>query len=834
MESFKALVLCSLLLHFIPGFNTLDTIAPGQSLKDKETLVSANGAFEVGFFNFGDPNSQYLGIWYRGISPRTVMWVANRDAPVRSSGVLNVTYEGNLVIFNGSGAIVWSSNTSTTAKKPIVQLLETGNLVVKEESNPKILLWQSFDLPGDTLLPGMRIRSNMVSGGFTSLTSWRDTQDPGRGEYSYHIDTRGFPQVVIAKRGALLYRVGSWNGNILSGISSETLYKYFNFSFVITEKEVSYGYELLNRSLVSRYIITSTGQIQRFFLSDLTDSWQLFYSGPSDECDNYAICGVNSDCDVSNSPTCECFQGFIPKSLENWNSHNWSEGCVRRVNLDCGNSDGFLKYQGMKLPDTSTSWFDKSMSLEECEKFCMKNCSCTAYANLDIRDGGSGCLLWFNNIMDVRKLTSGGQDLYIRVAASELGSLRSGCLNFSNLVFNTAFNLSGHNKGLNKKMLAGILVGCIVFILAMIILGVTILRRKKLENPGRNQIVSWKNHTDNTEKDQIDIPIFDFSTIANATSNFSISNKLGEGGFGPVYKGTLTNGQDIAVKRLCNDSGQGPKEFINEVVLIANLQHRNLVKLIGCCIQDDERILIYEFMMNRSLDYFIFDVGRKSLLHWALRFQIICGIARGLLYLHEDSRLRIIHRDLKTSNILLDENMNPKISDFGLARTFGGDEIEGKTKRVVGTYGYISPEFAARGNFSVKSDVFSFGVIVLETVSGKKNTECFDHHDHDLLGHAWRLWCEERPLKLIDESLDESIAQAEDDVLRCIQIGLLCVQDRPEYRPDMSVVILMLNGEKPLPRPREPAFYPHQSSSSTGNSKLQSTNEVSMSSLGAR
>nr|KYP58816.1 Putative serine/threonine-protein kinase receptor [Cajanus cajan] len=809
MESFKALVLCSLLLHFIPGFNTLDTIAPGQSLKDKETLVSADGSFEVGFFNFGDPNRQYLGIWYRGISPRTVVWVANRDAPV-GKGVLNFTDEGNLVIFDGSGAIGWSSNASTTAKKPIVQLLETGNLVVKEESNPENLVWQSFDLPGDTLLPGMRIRSNMVSGGFTSLTSWRDTQDPGRGLYSYHIDTHGFPQMVITKGGALLYRVGSWNGNIFSGISSETLYKYFNFSFVITEQEVSYGYELLNQSFVSRYMITITGQIQRFFLSDLTHNWQLFYSGPADGCDNYAICGVNSNCDANNSPSCECFQGFIPTSQENWNSHNWSEGCVRRVNLDCGNSDGFLKYQGMKLPDTSTSWFDKSMNLVECEKFCKKNCSCTAYANLDIRKGGSGCLLWFNNIVDVRKLTSGGQDLYIRVAASELG----------------------HNKGLNKRMLAGILVGCIVFILVMIILGVTILRRKKRENPGRNQIVSWKNHTDNTEKNQIDIPIFGFSTIANATSNFSVSNKLGEGGFGPVYKGTLTNGQDIAVKRLCNNSGQGPKEFINEVVLIANLQHRNLVKLLGCCIQDDERILIYEFLINRSLDYFIFDESRKSLLHWARRFQIICGIARGLLYLHEDSRLRIIHRDLKTSNILLDENMNPKISDFGLARTFG-DEAEGKTKRVVGTYGYISPEFAARGNFSVKSDVFSFGVIILEIVSGKKNTEYFDHHDHDLLGHAWRLWCEERPLKLIDESLGEPITLAE-DVLRCIQIGLLCVQDRPEYRPDMSVVILMLNGEKPLPRPREPAFYPHQSGSSSGNSKLQSTNEISTSLLDAR
>ncbi|KAK7324622.1 hypothetical protein VNO77_28337 [Canavalia gladiata] len=813
MESFKVLVLCSLLFHFIPSFNSIDTIAPGQSIKDDKTLVSAGETFEAGFFNFGDPNSQYLGIWYKDISPRTFVWIANRDTPVgNSSGVLNVTDVGNLVILNGKGVIVWSSNTSTTAKKPIVQLLESGNLIVREESNTENFLWQSFDLPGDTLLPGMKIRSSMLSGKHTSMTSWRDIQDPGTGAYSYYIDTHGYPQVVITKGGALLYRGGSWNGNILSGIASETLYKNFNFSFVITDKEVSYGYELLNKSIVSRYMITLNGQIERFILTDQTKSWQLFLAGPADRCDNYNICGANTTCDVNNTPICECLQGFIPKSKEQWDSGQWSDGCVRRVGLGCDNSDGFLKYQGMKLPNTSTSWYDRSMNLEECEKFCLKNCSCIAYANLDVRDGGSGCLLWFNNIVDMRKLTSGGQDLYIRVPASELG----------------------HNKGLNKKKLVGILVGCTMFIVLMIIVTVVILRRKKSEKPEKNQIGSLKNHTDNTRKEEIDIPIFDLSTMANATSNFSTSNKLGEGGFGPVYKGTLTNGQDIAVKRLSINSGQGPKEFINEVKLIANLQHRNLVKLLGCCIQDDERILIYEFLTNRSLDYFIFDQAKKNLLLWAQRFQIICGIARGLLYLHEDSRLRIIHRDLKTSNILLDENMNPKISDFGLARTFGGDEGEGKTKRIVGTYGYISPEYAARGNFSVKSDVFSFGVIVLEIVSGKKNREYYDHHDLDLLGHAWRVWCEERPLELIDESLGESIAAAEVDVLRCIHIGLLCVQERPEYRPDMSAVVLMLNGEKSLPTPKEPAFYPHQFGSSSGNSKPHSTNEISMSLLDAR
>nr|AFK46444.1 unknown [Medicago truncatula] len=178
--------------------------------------------------------------------------------------------------------------------------------------------------------------------------------------------------------------------------------------------------------------------------------------------------------------------------------------------------------------------------------------------------------------------------------------------------------------------------------------------------------------------------------------------------------------------------------------------------------------------------------------------------------------------------------MNPKISDFGLARTLWGDEAEVETIRVVGTHGYISPEYAARGFFSVKSDVFSFGVIILETITGKKNREYSDHHDLDLLGYAWRMWCDSTPLMLIDESLSDSIAVAEPEILRCIQIGLLCVQERPDDRPDMSAAVLMLNGEKALPKPKEPAFFPHQFGSSSGTTKLYSNNEVSITMLEAR
>lgn len=319
----------------------------------------------------------------------------------------------------------------------------------------------------------------------------------------------------------------------------------------------------------------------------------------------------------------------------------------------------------------------------------------------------------------------------------------------------------------------------------------------------------WKRKGSGEEEDEEDKDgwnfFMDLRTLETATDNFSEENQLGHGGFGPVYKGRLPDGQEIAVKRLSLNSRQGMREFKNEVILLRRIQHKNLVSLLGCCIEGNEKTLVYEYLPNKSLDNFLFDKSKSVSLDWSKRLEIIVGVAKGLLYLHEESPVKIIHRDIKASNILLDDQLNPRISDFGLARLFSEDDTHVNTFRISGTRGYMAPEYALHGYLSVKTDVFSYGVLVLEIVSGRKNHDRqLEEESGDLLSYIWRLWEEGRALEAVDPCLSNwDQVQA----LLCIQLGLLCCQASVPERPDMYNVHLMLSSDSfQLPKPGKPGL----------------------------
>ncbi|KAL0926680.1 hypothetical protein M5K25_002925 [Dendrobium thyrsiflorum] len=358
----------------------------------------------------------------------------------------------------------------------------------------------------------------------------------------------------------------------------------------------------------------------------------------------------------------------------------------------------------------------------------------------------------------------------------------------------------GKNKT-NKILLLIAIFGAVTSSTLSAILIILLIRSKALQ---RIRTRFWINKVD--LKNSADSLLFELSVLRKATNNFSEENKLGEGGFGPVYKGVLADGQQVAVKRLSGTSKQGLAEMKNEVLFVAKLQHRNLVRLLGCCLEENEKLLVYEYLPNTSLDKFLFDPARKMFLDWETRFKIIEGIGRGLLYLHEDSRLRIIHRDLKASNILLDANMNPKISDFGLAKLFPIDETQRNASHIAGTYGYMAPEYALHGLFSTKSDVFSFGVLILEIITGRRNSG-FQGSDHamNLLSYVWQYYKKQMAIKVVDRSLCDKFQSQE--VLKCLQIGLLCVEDNQRLRPNVASLVVMLSSQSVmLPALAKPAF----------------------------
>ncbi|KAK6124024.1 hypothetical protein DH2020_042240 [Rehmannia glutinosa] len=632
---------------------------------------------------------------------------------------------GNLLLRDHEGNMIPLTRLNQAVDEPLMVLLDSGNLVIKADENGNV--WESFNFPSDTLLPGMKLGWELKTGLNRVLTSWRTFEDPINGDFVFGFESPTSPQLLLEKNGLTQSRWGPWNGKRFSGINMKDNNPVFKTDYYFGEAEVYFTFEMLDDSVLLRLVVNSMGAVQFLKWKSSSNAWVPMVTLNKDVCDRYGSCGPYGIC-YADEPGCRCLNGFIENSPYDWRRLDCLDGCRRANALNCSDRDGFLKHGRVKLPDNFTVW--EGMSAEKCGDSCLEECSCMAYTNIDIYGNGiSECVVWLDQLIDLRDSGHDGDELYIRMARVELETI-------------------SHNK--RKKKITVIFS----LLLAAFFGAVFWCAINKCRSPSKkenNQDEVQERQSIPVKNEEQYIHLFDMNTISAATDNFSLANKIGEGGFGPVYQGGLQNGQEIAVKRLSESSKQGLQEFKNEMSLIAQLQHRNLVKLFGCCIEGDDRMLIYEYMPNKSLDKFLFDSTKKRLLAWEKRFSILKGIAKGLDYLHFGSRLRVIHRDLKASNILLDEEMNPKISDFGLARNFESERDQ-TTRR------------------------------------------------------AWKLWTEGRDLEIIDPVLEESFMETQ--VSRCIQVGLLCVQHVSEGRPTMSQVVSMLENEDVrLSEPQEPGFF---------------------------
>ncbi|KAM1358480.1 hypothetical protein TB2_045452 [Malus domestica] len=776
----KRLVLSVVFFCFLKTHVSLaaDSITANQSLSGDQTIVSAGGIFELGFFTPGNSSKFYVGIWYTKqlVSERTIVWVANREKPVSDqfSSVLRIS-DGNLVLFNGSKIPVWSTNlTSSSAATAL--LLDTGNLVLREGSSNSTSepLWQSFDHPAHTWLPGARIGFNTVTKQTQILTSWKSSEDPAPGLFSLELDPKGSHAYFIRwNRSRQYWSSGPWDSKskLFSWVPEMRLNYIYNFSFVTNATESYFTYSLYDPKIISRFVLNTSGQIQQLTWLEPSRQWNLFWSQPRQRCEVYDLCGAFGTCNDVSTVSCNCLNGFEPKAKRDWDLQDYSGGCKRKTDLHCENAtsasgklDRFLELPSMSLPENEQSV--EVGNIAECESFCLRNCSCTAYSY-----NASGCSIWEGELLNLQQLTSSvdhGITLYLRLAASEFKNSKS------------------NNKGLIVGVAAGsaagvaVLLGLIVFV----ILG----QRKRVNGMGKAVEGS--------------LMAFGYREMQDATKNFS--EKLGGGGFGSVFKGTLPDSSVIAVKKLESVS-QGEKQFRTEVSTIGTIQHVNLVRLRGFCSEGAKRMLVYDYMPNGSLDSHLFNDQHPNVLNWRTRYQIALGTARGLAYLHEKCRDCIIHCDIKPENILLDAELCPKVADFGLAKLVGR-EFSRVLTTMRGTRGYLAPEWISGVAITVKADVYSYGMMLFEFVSGRRNSEQSEDGKVRFFptSAASKISNPESDvLSLLDPRLD-GIADVE-ELTRICRVACWCVQDDEARRPSMGQVVQILEAVSdvnlpPIPR----------------------------------
>ncbi|KAF7126311.1 hypothetical protein RHSIM_Rhsim11G0079800 [Rhododendron simsii] len=494
---------------------SIDTLTPNQSIIDGDVLVSSGGTVALGFFRPGNSGRTYVGIWYNKISEQTFVWVANRDRPINGTfGVLSLNRDGNLVIYdNTRNFTVWHTNVSAVAYS--ARLLDSGNLVLCQgDGGSGGIVWQSFDHPTNTLLPNMKLGWNRRTGLERFLTSWKSTDDPSTGENSLRLELNELPQLILFKgASSRVWRLPTRLKRQRSAKAEDMAGSIFNGTVVNNLDEVYTSYTLINASNLSTMFVDELGTLK---MVTWVGKWVEFYSVVRGaQCVAYGRCGAYGYCNPNNGQDfeCTCLPGYEPRSAEEWNLRDASDGCIKkREELSmCKNGEGFVKVENAKIPDTSKARVWMGLSAHECKDECLRNCSCLAYTSTAEGGARAICVTWYENLMDVRRYVrrfpEDGLDLFVRVDAVELAQRRK-------------------SRRLKQRKVAVVVTSVVLAsVLFIILVGWLVMKKRR-----RGIDIQ------DSDEESVELPIFDMVTLAEATNNFSDTNKIGKGGFGSVYK----------------------------------------------------------------------------------------------------------------------------------------------------------------------------------------------------------------------------------------------------------------------------------------------------------
>ncbi|KAK4277172.1 hypothetical protein QN277_015210 [Acacia crassicarpa] len=749
------------------GIQSTGTISPGfqgsqMNWIDKNGmfLVSNNGEFMFGFITTPNDNSLYLLVIVHS-GNNQVVWTANRDLPVSNSDMFVFDKSGNVFLQKGND-VVWSTDTKGKGVS-LTELQDTGNLVLLAEDNSTI--WQSFSHPTDTLSPMQEFKEGM------KLTS-----EPDQNNLTYILEIKSGDLVLSAGfQNPQPYwsmqkddrRIINEDGNSVASASiSANSWRFYDKNKSLLWQFIFARDSSSGTNSTWAAVLGSDGFIT---FSDLNSGSSITPSPtkiPKDSCSTPEPCGPYNICTDDNK--CHC-----PSALR---SHaNCNPGIVSPCNGDSNGSvelvegDDGLGYfaLGFLSPSSKTD-------LNGCKSSCLGNCSCL--------------VMFFHS-------NSGNCYMLDSVGSFENSDTNSGFVSYIKVSSNGGSGSSG--GGSSKKYIVVVVV--IVIATLLVILGLCYVgfrcyrRTQKLPESPRGS-----SEEDNFLENLTGMPVrFSYRDLQTATKNFS--EKLGHGGFGSVYKGVLLDGTLVAVKKL-ESIGQGKKEFRAEVSIIGSIHHHHLVRLKGFCAEGTHRLLAYEFMANGSLDKWIFKRNEgEFLLDWDTRFNIALGTAKGLAYLHEDCDSKIVHCDIKPENVLLDENFLAKVSDFGLAKLMTREQSHVFTT-LRGTRGYLAPEWITNYAISEKSDVYSYGMVLLEIIGGRKN---YDPNESSEKSHfptfAFKMMEEGKLKDLLDSKL--RINENDERFHIALKVALWCVQEDMSLRPSMTKVVQMLEGLCTVPKP---------------------------------